>query len=780
MNTWRTANPSRETTSDARAPRGEPAIRRTIATARVARRGAIIASAVFAALAAVTVSLAAGEARAETTREPGVARVSLIEGEASYFRSDADDWSAVSVNAPLVTGDRFYSAEGSRAEIEAAPGVDVRLGAETEIDMVELAPDAAHVRVALGRATLRVRRDPGGRRIELDTPAAAFVAREAGVYRVEVDADGRTKVMVREGALEARDGDDTYRLGAGSGAVIAAGTNGHPDRFDVGAPDAWDEWESERARRIENATSYQYVSEDIYGGEDLDDHGEWQYRRGYGQIWRPYGVASDWAPYTTGRWVWCPPWGWTWMDYASWGWAPYHYGRWVWLDDYWAWAPGPVIASPVYAPALVGFYGAGFGGGFSWSVGFGVDPWIGWVPLGWGEPCIPWWGGWGGAFVGVPWWGGWGGPRVVNNVFINKQVNIYNIDTKRIRFANSTVPRGVTAVSRGSFANGRFERVPIGGDHGNLVPISGRIPISPDRASLQAANPARAQLGRVPTPPTEGAGRRAVAGGSLGGGGDRADGTGRRSIAAYPGREPVISSERGAAGRGNRGEPAARAPLAGAPGAPSGGADASGRTRAPGAIPRPPTTVGTQVDRSAIAPRDHTPYIAARPGFGGRATAPSGRSIQPSPWSGGTRSPWTGGARAPSGGGAPSGMTRSPWAGGGRAGGAPPAISVPRSAPSYGGRAAMPGGAPSYGPPGSARSGLGGGGVPSTGGGFSGRSAFGGSPGGGAGYGRFAAGGGVGAGGFGGRGFSGGSSGSSGSSAGGGMADGGARAGIGR
>src|SRR5581483_11032192 len=188
MNTWRTANPSRETTSDARAPRGEPAIRRTIATARVARRGAIIASAVFAALAAVTVSLAAGEARAETTREPGVARVSLIEGEASYFRSDADDWSAVSVNAPLVTGDRFYSAEGSRAEIEAAPGVDVRLGAETEIDMVELAPDAAHV------------------------------AREAGVYRVEVDADGRTKVMVREGALEARDGDDTYRLGAGSGA----------------------------------------------------------------------------------------------------------------------------------------------------------------------------------------------------------------------------------------------------------------------------------------------------------------------------------------------------------------------------------------------------------------------------------------------------------------------------------------------------------------------------------------------------------------------------------
>ena len=87
----------------------------------------------------------------------------------------------------------------------------------------------------------------------------------------------------------------------------------------------------------------------------------------------------DWAPYSTGRWVWDPRFGWTWVDTAPWGWAPYHYGRWVFVDSYWAWAPGPVVVRPVYAPALVAFFGAP-----------GVQvasarPFVSWVALGLGR-----------------------------------------------------------------------------------------------------------------------------------------------------------------------------------------------------------------------------------------------------------------------------------------------------------------------------------------------------------------------------------------------------------
>ncbi|MEW6273078.1 MAG: DUF6600 domain-containing protein, partial [Thermodesulfobacteriota bacterium] len=303
--------------------------------------------------------------------EPGIARVSLIEGEASYLRGDADDWTGVSVNAPLVTGDRFFSGAASRAEIQLDPAVYARIASETELGMLELGPDATQVRVSLGLASFRVRRDPGDRHVEIDTPGAAIVVREAGVYRVSVDRNGDTDLQVRDGEAAVYVGDERYRLVTGRGAKITGtGSDARPSLYSIEGGDAWDEWEVQRARRVEEAESYRYVSEDIYGAEDLDEHGDWEEHPEYGQVWRPRDVPADWAPYTTGRWVWVDPWGWTWLDYQPWGWAPFHYGRWVYLDPYWAWAPGPIVAAPLYAPALVGWYG-GWGGGVSVSVGFG-------------------------------------------------------------------------------------------------------------------------------------------------------------------------------------------------------------------------------------------------------------------------------------------------------------------------------------------------------------------------------------------------------------------------
>src|SRR5262249_32125598 len=148
------------------------------------------AGAVALALAA-TVLAGNGWAALEpgTSRdEPGVARVSLIEGQVSYLRGDSNEWAGVSVNAPLVTGDRFYSGADSRAEIQLAPGTDVRLGSDTELDLIELAPDRTQARIELGRASLRLRRDPTNHPVELDTPAVALSLRQAGVYRVEVDS----------------------------------------------------------------------------------------------------------------------------------------------------------------------------------------------------------------------------------------------------------------------------------------------------------------------------------------------------------------------------------------------------------------------------------------------------------------------------------------------------------------------------------------------------------------------------------------------------------------
>ena len=58
-----------------------------------------------------------------------------------------------------------------------------------------------------------------------------------------------------------------------------------------------------------------------------------------GGWWRrtvPYGSGGRGAgpvPYGTGRWIWDPRCGWTWLDAAPGGWAPHHYGRWVFLGN---------------------------------------------------------------------------------------------------------------------------------------------------------------------------------------------------------------------------------------------------------------------------------------------------------------------------------------------------------------------------------------------------------------------------------------------------------------
>src|SRR3974390_586891 len=93
------------------------------------------------------------------------------------------------------------------------------------------------------------------------------------------------------------------------------------------------------------------------GYEDLDSAGQWRYVANYGTVWVPTAVPAGWAPYRYGHWVWIAPWGWTWVDDASWGFAPFHYGRWVYAGGAWGWAPGPVYVAPVYAPALVAWFG---------------------------------------------------------------------------------------------------------------------------------------------------------------------------------------------------------------------------------------------------------------------------------------------------------------------------------------------------------------------------------------------------------------------------------------
>ena len=349
-------------------------------------------------------------------------RLAYTHGEISFSRAGAPEWGPAQVNTPLAPGDRLYAAPGGTLELQVGARAFVRAsggqgGAEIGLDGLE--PDYLQLSATSGTVALDVRELTPGYAIDVNTPDGVLTIEHSGYFRVEVGPDRAAFVAYRGAGATLTLEDGTRRhLAANEQAVVSGGAAPRLELAAAPGLTEWDRWNHERTDSLLGAASARYVAPGAYGMSDLDQHGTWRTAPEYGWVWVPAGVPAGWAPYSTGRWIWDPYFEWTWVDDAPWGWAPYHYGRWVHVGGYWAWAPGPIAAPVYYAPALVAFLDPP-----SVTV---IRP-ISWVALGWGEPCVPWWGG--ARFAGRPWWGGWGGPRVVNKVVVHHTtvVNVTSI-----------------------------------------------------------------------------------------------------------------------------------------------------------------------------------------------------------------------------------------------------------------------------------------------------------------------------------------------------------------
>jgi hypothetical protein len=383
-------------------------------------------------------------------------RLSYVEGQVSFWRPGAEAWTPAQANVALAPGDELNTGRTGNVELQIGARAFVRAWGDTQFGLANQTPDLLHLKVADGHVAVDLRALDAGHLIQIDTPGATFSIERPGYYRVDV-APARTSFITR-------------RAGQATMTRVEAGTTRTSAAPDL---DVWDRWNEARTDELLDAASARYVPEGVYGVHDLDYHGDWRVLPTYGAVWVPRGSPAGWAPYTTGRWVWDPRFGWTWVDTAVWGWAPYHHGRWVHLDGVWAWAPGPIVVRPVYAPALVAFFSAP---GVRVTVGV---PFVSWVALGWGEPIMPWWGRPG--FVGRPTWHGWGGPRVVNNVVIHKTTVVHATDIRVYR--NTTVNRAVVAVHPERFGRARVQDTRVTEiDTRRLQPVRGPLRTVPDAA----------------------------------------------------------------------------------------------------------------------------------------------------------------------------------------------------------------------------------------------------------------------------------------------------------
>jgi len=169
----------------------------------VARHGVVAAILFSIVLSSAVISRAQDE-------PPPVARLSVVDGEASVLRGDdTTSWATAAANTPLIAGDAVFAGPDSRLELQLDHNNVLRLARQTQVRIANLTEDQIQIEVSQGLADFVVLRDAdlgeGARlepSVEIDTPNVAVRPLIPGVYRIQVDSDSHVEITVRKGQAE--------------------------------------------------------------------------------------------------------------------------------------------------------------------------------------------------------------------------------------------------------------------------------------------------------------------------------------------------------------------------------------------------------------------------------------------------------------------------------------------------------------------------------------------------------------------------------------------------
>jgi hypothetical protein len=412
-----------------------------------------------------------------------VGRIAHVEGQLLRYVPEEKDWVATVTDAPFGLDDSLYSEAKAKAELIMPNNTWVRIGGNTQIQLIALRMDVTEVDIASGMTRLYNRSTSGV--IKATSPFGYVVAPAGAVFDLYV-GDQSLEVISLKGKVElVGDRDQTrYDVIAGSPSLVSDGQQTTSGQGNVDAE--WDDWNADRDRLWSKRTevkgeSVRYLPPALQDdAHSLDENGRWErvyYEGGYRNFWRPVNVAPGWEPYTMGRWTVyygdnC------WVPQEPFGYVTHHYGNWVFMGscNCWYWAP-PVMGVGVsigpFLPIPFGWYPGRVGWIYS-----GLN--VGWIPL---APFEPY-------YCNRPW-----GPRTmvfnnfntininryqyINRAVIVNQNNFYNVNNyhhvritniKRNSIVNNfraapiidgrVIPNYAKNPDRYDFTNARVERKP--------------------------------------------------------------------------------------------------------------------------------------------------------------------------------------------------------------------------------------------------------------------------------------------------------------------------------
>jgi hypothetical protein len=304
-----------------------------------------------------------------------IVRLSEVEGTVQLDRATGDGFDKAFINLPVIEGCKLKTGKDGRAEVEFEDGSALRLAPDTEVDFTHLAlgDDGQKLSAAqlvsgtvyadLHPKTYGKDKEKTGDQFQLNFARESVTVSDAAHFRVELGSASKATVAVFKGKLSATGPSGQFELAEKHSATLAfakddaanhdpannaAAKPARSDAFvlaknyDDDPSDAWDRHQTEYHDRYATAAGGASIASPYaYGMSDLNYYGNFMTVPGFGNVWQPYFIGSNWSPFQDGGFAFYPGAGYMFVSGYPWGWMPYNYGAWAYAPVYgWVWQPG--------------------------------------------------------------------------------------------------------------------------------------------------------------------------------------------------------------------------------------------------------------------------------------------------------------------------------------------------------------------------------------------------------------------------------------------------------
>ena len=181
--------------------------------------------------------------------------INAITGQADVHPRGESDWQQLSITDDLDAGDRVRTANDGRIEILLNPGSYLRVGGDSEVELLNNSLENLEVRLLRGTAIVEATgADDLELNINISTPHTKLAIVRHGLYRLNVVPGDATELIVRKGRVILSDSPHTKVKGGNK--VVFSATNVSVAKLtkeEKKVQEGIDTWSKERAETLAKA-----------------------------------------------------------------------------------------------------------------------------------------------------------------------------------------------------------------------------------------------------------------------------------------------------------------------------------------------------------------------------------------------------------------------------------------------------------------------------------------------------------------------------------------------